>query len=159
MIEIEVTVKNLAEAFAALERGLRDATPLMKEIAFVMNDAVAENFEQGGRPTWLGKKSGGPSKLQDTGRLKSSIVRYYDQSSATVGTNVVYAAIHQLGGKTPPHTIRAKNAKALHFGNRFVKSVRHPGSKIPARPFLDMTEEDSTELELVAEKYLRGLVE
>ena len=56
------------------------------------------------------------------------------------GTNVVYARIHEEGGKTAPHEIRPKNTLALHFmlGGRevFAKVVHHPGSKIPQRSFL-----------------------
>ena len=53
---------------------------------------------------------------------------------------IVYAAIHEFGGKTRPHLIEAKNAKALHFmmdGKEvFAKYVNHPGSKIPERSYL-----------------------
>lgn len=157
MIEIRVNVDSLNDALQRLQEGLADAGPMMKEMAFVMADAVHENFEQGGRPKWLGKADGSPSKLQDTGRLKASIVQLYDPTMAMVGTNVVYAAIHQFGGKTKPHVIRPRDKKALRFNGRFAKSVNHPGSKIPARPFLAMTEEDSQELELVAQNYLRSL--
>jgi len=44
-----------------------------------------------------------------------------------VGTVTPYAIPVELG--TRPHVIRAKNAKALHFGNITVKSVNHPGTK------------------------------
>ncbi len=44
-----------------------------------------------------------------------------------VGTVVPYAIPVELG--TRPHIIRARNARALHFGNIFVKSVHHPGTK------------------------------
>jgi phage gpG-like protein len=52
-----------------------------------------------------------------------------------------YARIHQEGGKTKSHEIKARNGKALSFagrdGNRAAKkSVRHPGSEIPARPYM-----------------------
>lgn len=63
MIEIAVDVKKLDEAFAELERGLQNATPMMKEIAYIMNDSAAENFQQDDRPKWLEKKDGSPSKL------------------------------------------------------------------------------------------------
>jgi phage gpG-like protein len=53
-----------------------------------------------------------------------------------IGSNLIYAAIHQWGGKTKAHEIRARHAKALRFNGRFFKSVKHPGSEIPARPFL-----------------------
>lgn len=159
LIEIRVTVDSLEQALERLERGLHNASPMMKEMAFVMNDAVMENFENGGRPKWLGKTTGEASKLQDTGRLKSSIIQLYDPTTAIVGTNLVYAAIHQFGGKTRPHVIRPRNKKALAFNGRVVSKVNHPGSDIPARPFLALTEEDSTELELVAQNYLRNLFE
>lgn len=159
MFTIQVNADNLTSAFDTLVRGLQDAAPLMQEFSFVMTDAVAENFAQGGRPTWLGKKSGEPSKLQSSGRLRNSIVRAYDNSSATAGTNLVYGLIHQIGGKTKAHVIRAKNKKALKFGGRIVKSVNHPGSNIPARPYLALTEEDSVELESVAQKYLQRLLD
>lgn len=159
MIEIKVDASGVDDAFERLVRGLQDTTPLMREVSFVMLDAVSENFEQGGRPKWLGKKSGEPSKLQQSGRLRNSVVRAVDKTSATVGTNLVYAGIHQLGGKTKPHVIKARNKKALRFGGRFVKSVNHPGSKIPARPYLVLTEPDNVEIELVGNNYLRRLLD
>lgn len=54
---------------------------------------------------------------------------------------VPYAAIHEYGGTTRPHDIfpRSPN-KALRFmfGGKetFARIVHHPGSKIPARPYL-----------------------
>jgi phage gpG-like protein len=66
----------------------------------------------------------------------------------SVGTNLVYARIHELGGQTKPHVITPRAGKVLCFtragraaskseGNlAFARIVNHPGSKIPARPFL-----------------------
>ena len=81
--------------------------------------------------------------LTDTGRLRASITHRLGPGEVAVGTNVVYAAVHQFGGETGPRTIRARNAKALAFPGRggeiiFRKSVRHPGSKIPRRAFLGL---------------------
>ena len=56
-------------------------------------------------------------------------------TQAVIGSDRKYAAIHQLGGKTAAHKIRPKRKKALAFGGGVYKSVNHPGSKIPARPF------------------------
>jgi phage gpG-like protein len=51
-----------------------------------------------------------------------------------------YAAIHEFGGVTAAHEIRARKAAALAFMRggslAFATSVRHPGSRIPARSFL-----------------------
>lgn len=53
---------------------------------------------------------------------------------------VPYAAIQEFGGTTSPHDIRPRHGAALRFmfGGRevFAKVVHHPGSKIPARPYL-----------------------
>ena len=57
------------------------------------------------------------------------------------GSNMEYARIHQEGGKTKAHEIKARNGKALSFAGRdgkqvTRKSVKHPGSEIPARPYM-----------------------
>lgn len=96
--------------------------------------------------------------LQASGRLASSITPSHGATSAAVGTNLVYAAIHQFGGQTRPHVIQAKNAKALHFGGIFAKRVNHPGSKIPARPFLAITDADGESIQEAMVTYLRGVI-
>lgn len=117
-----------------------DASPLMGAIAGTLFDQTEANFAAEGRPKWLGiqprKGRSGGKVLQDTGRLAASITPEHGPDHAQVGTNVVYARIHQLGGRTRPHVIVARRAKALAFGGIFRKSVNHPGSVIPARPFL-----------------------
>lgn len=159
---IEIKVENAA-AVAALSR-LADAVqkraPLMRSLAGIMADAVEENFAQEGRPQWLGiqpnpRRAGGKI-LQDTGRLAASIVSSSDNDGAVVGTNVKYAAIHQFGGQTRPHLIKPRNKQALAFGGKVVKQVSHPGSTIPARPFLLLTDDDAAEIEATVEHYLRG---
>lgn len=97
--------------------------------------------------------------LQATGRLAGSITPSYDATSATVGTNLVYAAIHQFGGQTRPHVILPKNGKALRFGNVLVKRVNHPGSKIPARPYLALTETDNLAIQEAMANYLRQVID
>lgn len=181
-ILIRVDAKGLQRAFDRLEAGLRNARPLMREVAFLMADAVAENFAQGGRPTWLGLAKGGPSKLQDTGRLRNSIVQYSDATAAVVGTNLVYAAIHQFGGEIQfaprSGSVRLRtdargNLLRQGGGNRAIfardnhkraRTVRWTSEsgwtvKMPARPFLLLTEGDSLGIEAAAQKYLQGLVD
>lgn len=57
--------------------------------------------------------------------------------TSSMGSHVKYFGIHEFGGRTKAHVIRAKNGKALAFniGGKtiLVKSVNHPGSKMPAR--------------------------
>lgn len=96
--------------------------------------------------------------LQRSGRLMNSITPSSDATSATVGTNVVYAAIHQFGGETKAHVIEPRFKKALAFGGIFAKRVNHPGSKIPARPFLTLTDGDGAKIEEAMASYLRGVI-
>ena len=156
MIDHKVDCPEVDAAIAELTRASASAAPLMRRVANVMLDAVEENFAQEGRPGWAGIKRKGKI-LQSTGRLADSIVTAHDDTTAAVGTNVVYARIHNNGGTTKAHMIRPKNKKALSFNGRVVKSVRHPGSKIPARPFLKLTPDDEREIVDTAEDYLRAL--
>ena len=81
-----------------------------------------------------------------TGNLSRSINQKVTESSNSVtavvgaGENAPYARIHEYGGKTSPHIIEARNAKALAFmsGGKqiIVKRVNHPGSVMPERSFL-----------------------
>lgn len=72
--------------------------------------------------------------LIDTGELATNIHAKVVGDSLTITESPIYAAIHQFGGKIPPHTIRPKEKKALAFGGLVRRSVNHPGSVIPARP-------------------------
>ena len=61
--------------------------------------------------------------------------------TAGLGNEAVYAAIHEFGGKTSAHFIQAREADTLAFVGRdgglvFRETVFHPGSNIPARPFI-----------------------
>ena len=70
-----------------------------------------------------------------TGHLRRGITTNVGNMEVTVHTsNIKYARLVEEG--TRPHTIRAKNKKALYWegASHPVKSVRHPGSK--AKPYL-----------------------
>jgi len=65
------------------------------------------------------------------------------------GGEVKYAAIHEYGGKTSPHPIEAKNVPRLVFFWKKkgiwmrIRKVNHPGSNIPARPYLSTAMADT----------------
>ncbi len=130
--------------------------PLMNKVAGIMLDAVDENFVQDGRPAWQPLKYRDGKPLMRTGRLHGSIEPFADNDQAVVGTNVVYARIHQMGGKTRPHIIRPRNKKALYFNGRFASQVNHPGSDIPARPFLSLTDDDNDAIRQAVIDHLGG---
>lgn len=140
---------------------LDDLSPVMRAIGEILVEQTDTAFETGTSP---GGQRWSPSRrasatsgqtLIDTGRLRNSITRRLTPSSVEVGSNVVYAAIHQLGGRTGPHVIRPRRKKALAFGGRVFRSVNHPGSNIPARPFLpDEGSADMDEITATIRRYL-----
>ncbi|UGQ20399.1 phage virion morphogenesis protein [Brucella anthropi] len=91
--------------------------------------------------------------LYRTGALSRSIDYVATPDSVMIGSALVYARIHQLGG-----TIRPKTAKALAFmiGNmmRLVQSVT-----IPARRYLGLSPANQTEIVEAAEDWLKRLVQ
>ena len=147
-IQVKVEDREVREGLRELRRRGANLRPVMLEIGEIVRTSVERNFAAGGRPErWEKsgrvKKSGGQT-LSDTGRLRRSFTVEAGNDRVAVGTNVIYAAIHHFGGKTPARVITAKNGKALFWpGARHpVRSVNHPGSRIPARPFLTAQDED-----------------
>ena len=127
-------IRDLAAAAVRVNRG----GPAFKVIAVRLWRDTQDNFRQGGRwpSKWAPLKHRTGVILVKTAVLKNSISSASDANSASVGTDVKYAAVHQLG--RGPFTVTAKRGKALAFsigGNLlFRRSVHIPG--IPARPFL-----------------------
>lgn len=97
----------------------------------------------------------GTSILYQSGALANSIDYVATPDSIQVGSGLVYARIHQQGGK-----IEAKGAKALAFmvaGQfRLVQSVT-----MPARQYLGLSADNENENEIVeaAEDWLARLVQ
>ena len=141
-MQLHVTVEDgeVRAMLGKLTGRMANPTPAMRVIGEVVRTSIERNFEAGGRPDkWplSGRvKSEGGQTLTDKAILRRSFtVRAYPDR-AEIGTNVKYAAIHQLGG-----VISAKNRPYLRFkiGDRFVskKSVT-----IPARPFMMVQDDD-----------------
>lgn len=143
-IEIRIEDQELASLLFRLSQKAVNTVPLMRNIAGIMQDSVEENFEKEGRPDkWeklkpstikhRNKKGYWPGRiLQMRGELAASITSKYDKNSAIVSTNKIYAAIHQFGGDA------GRNKKV----------------KIPARPYLKLTDNDLKEIQILTENYL-----
>lgn len=154
MAELIIEVPDmLRRALERMARSVENRRPLMRAISEDMLDAVMENFAQEGRPKWLPIQRAGKI-LQNTRRLMSSIDSDADNNMAVVGTNVVYARIHNEGGTTRPHVIRPRYKQALAFNGRVVKKVNHPGSVIPERRFLSLTDDDHNTIHHTIQDYL-----
>lgn len=186
MIDIEIDNSGVVQVLKRLEKATKNRASVMQAVAGIMADAVEENFAREGRPAWQGLKPGSwlaragaltktgqvsgaryekhvrnGKILQSSGRLASSITQTSSNEGAAVGTNVKYAAIHQFGGRTKPHEIRPRNKKALAWASAGhpVRKVNHPGSEIPARPFLALDDSDMREIVETVEEYIRGMLD
>lgn len=142
-IEIKIDNKEVEKALLEIAQKTSNLRPLMKNIAGIMADSTEENFKVEGRPKWkdLSEKTKTARKktgyypgqiLQVSGQLALSVTTQYDETSAVIGSNKIYAAIHQLGGQA------GKNKKTT----------------IPARPYLKLTDDDFDEIISIVEKYL-----
>lgn len=151
MIKVNVPLQN--DAIERLIKQCENRQPLMRTISVVVKNGITDNFIKGGRPAWKPVARGGVP-LTLSGHLRDSFTEFHSNDSAGAGTNVVYAGIHNFGGKTKPHKIVAKHAKALKFGKTFRKSVNHPGSNIPKREFLKITEDEWDEIHYFVKKHL-----
>jgi phage virion morphogenesis protein len=169
MPQIRITVhdESVNKALNDLAGKVKDPSPVMKIIGEYMLRSTENRFDtQGPSPDgspWAPLKASTLKRkkhskiLTESGHLRGSI-RYQLQgpSALAIGTKRVYAAIHQLGGKTSPSVIKPKTKKALFWPGAAhpVKSVRHPGSVIPARPFLGVSAQDSTKIVGIINNYL-----
>ncbi|HQF31875.1 MAG TPA: phage virion morphogenesis protein [Hyphomicrobiales bacterium] len=120
-----------------------------------------EKTTPAGRP-WPANLAGTPI-LYRSGALAGSIDYIAGDDQVMVGSGLPYAGIHQTGGKTSPHEIRAKKGKTLAFmagGDLVYRSkVNHPGSLIPPRQYLGLSLDNEIEILDATEEWLRGLLQ
>ena len=146
-IEIKLDNKEVESRLLDLAKRSENLRPLMKNIAGIFAYSTEENFKEEGRPDKWTELSESTIKqrtknkqwpgmiLQISGQLASSVNTYYDDDSAVIGSNLEYAAIHQLGGQ----------------------AGRNKSVEIPARPYLQLTSEDFEEILSMTENFLGGL--
>ena len=165
-IQVSATNKKIAAALKRLARRTDNLRPVMERIGVFLENSVLRRFETQTAPDgtpWLRSERAElehGQTLTDTGRLRASITRVVESRSTAVGTNVVYAAIHQFGGTTPARVIKPRRKKALFWpGARHpVKSVNHPGSEIGARPFLGLSGEDEQGVLDIINNYISSAI-
>ena len=171
LIKISISDEALRAALGRIIASLADTTPTMRDLSEIMIDASARAFDKTADPAtgtpWqplsasrqrqrAHKGRSIANMLQDGGLLVGSIARPSGQGAvrdigpdhARVGTDVPYAAIHQLGGtikrEAAPMTVRLRKkngriqfAKTKHKRVRIVDTVHKAYTiTIPARPFI-----------------------
>ncbi len=144
MIDFKFT-DTFSPKLAAAQRALVNFTPAMATIADYLGSQAVLRFETETGPDgrkWQPSQraiADGGLTLTDRGHLRQSITAASDASSAIVGTNLIYARIHQFGGR-----IKAKPGRALNtpFGPRGAVTM-------PARPFLGFSAGDVAAIETI----------
>lgn len=149
--------RQIVKALDRLHAKAGRLAPAFKNIGEVVLRSTQDRFssqtDPDGRPwqrlkasTITGKSLRGHSTkiLRQRGYLADSIRYQANESGVRIGTNRIYGAIHQFGDKTKAHVIRPRNKKALAWpgGRHPARAVNHPGSLIPARPFLGLSRQD-----------------
>lgn len=145
-VTIEVDDREILEVLQQLRDRVDDLSPAMNEIVGVMRDASQQAFENEADPV-TGEKweklspvtvlmRGGDAHpiLQRSGDL-ARLQTEYGRDYAMVGSPEIYAAMQQFGGITAPNSMI-------------------PGKKIPARPFLGLSDEDEREILEILQDHL-----
>lgn len=131
-VVVEVKDGQVQAGMSALLAAGGDLTAPLNRVGAAWSGRVQTHFLAGTDPygaPWQPTIRGG-QVLVDTGRLRRSIDFQATADALAVGTNVLYAKVHQFGA-----TIVAKTAKFLRFkiGNKWVSRKQ---VTVPARPFL-----------------------
>jgi phage virion morphogenesis protein len=143
-ISVHSDIEKLHKPFEQLANLGADPAPILQKIADYGERSTRLRFRKEEAPDgsrWkesIRKRVLGGKTLTKSGLLGSSISSLVDGNQAMWGTNLEYAAIHQLGGVIEP-----KNKPALAFGMAgggfaVVKKVT-----MPARPFLGINQRDA----------------
>lgn len=144
--ELSVVADRLNELGELDKRELLDGLGALG-VSQTQERIAREKRSPDGEP-WKPNRAGTSILLQQ-GHLLGSIAHKVSGDQVSWGSNLVYAAIHQLGG-----TIRPKSAKRLVFriGNQtiFAKEVT-----IPARPYLGFSAENVMEFRETVHDWLQ----
>lgn len=199
-IDITVNVQAAKGFIEQLQGKISNMTEVMGLIGEIVQSSVEKNFEVGGRYSEDGSYKGGARRwidlaegtkkararkgkwpgpiLQVTGRLAGSFHYNAHNDRVEVGTNVVYAAIHEFGGviqraggpgKVKLRTRRGELVRqgktgrlanlAVFAGSKHAHTVRTFVGKpytitIPARPYLVVQDEDLEEISAAVQEFL-----
>lgn len=172
---ITITKNQLKSKIKGLKANLKTMKNVTSAIAVDMVSTIDENFEKQKAPTgedwaeWsentkankrLENKSNGKI-LQDTGALKRSFRSTFSNKHARVYTNSVYAKTHNFGAKIKIKPITRKNPEDtkpyLKFNTaKGVVRKKKTTVKIPARPFMGISDEKEREYIEMIVKHING---
>ncbi len=135
--------EDIERKLGKMLNGVSNLEPLMDEIGGIMVASTQDNFENSRGPdgtAWIPSKRArdeGGKTLIDRGILFSSLTHNATDDSVEWGSGMVYAGIHNDGGK----------------------AGRNKSVELPARPYLGINIGDEQEIEAAATDYLGGLLQ
>lgn len=158
MFSVELKADTLNAGLAELEANVTDWTPAMEQIGEYLVMSTKERFKAGESPegakwapkspTTLARYGARKSNRVDvrplfgpSGALSSQIFHETAPTHVSVGSNLIYAAVHQFGAGKGAFGSMA-NGSPIPWGN------------IPARPFLGLSLEDETNILALVVDYL-----
>ncbi len=110
---------------------------------------------------YAGFRHGGHSLLEGDGNLIDSLTHEVSADSVEIGSNLIYARIHQDGSGDEPVNVPAHQRRITKAFGRDLPSPVWANVKayafnqnIPARPYLGLSEDNQAELEDVIEDFL-----
>lgn len=142
---------------AAYQRS-KDLSPLMDAIGMAMEASTDERFDDEASPSgapWTksaAAKARGGKTLTDSARLRGSVTHLASADRVEIGTNLIYAGVHQSGFDGPvtisSHERRGRSGKT-HSVNSFIRDMA-----IEARPYLGIGGDDEQTIAELSADYL-----
>ncbi len=147
-ITVELDTEIICERLSRICEVVSDLTPLMDRIGASMVASTQDRFERGIAPdgtNWI--PSASPQPLLKEGHLQDSITHNPTSDHVDVGSDMIYAAVHQLGA-----VIKAKNAKLCFQAGKGMVIVEKV--EIPARQYLGLSDDDEKSILFITEQFL-----
>lgn len=148
---------GIEHALLAAHKRSLDLSPLMDQIGNAMELTTHERFEgehdpdgNPWKPSIRARTQGGKTLTKD-GHLDNSVTHASSSDSVEIGSNLIYARIHQQGGTISGKTGNLRFRLPGKLGFRSVESVL-----IPARPFLGIGGDDEETIGELTGDYLLG---
>lgn len=173
---LQVGLKDAEQALAdlgGLIARLDDPTQAFEDVGLALITSTHDRWERGVAPDgspWpksLRVKKYGGKTLKLSARLYRSITANASRTGVEIGTNVVYAAIHQFGGSIDQDArdqvlhFKVSKAGTWRFAKANKKATlaqkRRIGARtitMPARPFLGLDQDDPRTITTIFENYL-----
>jgi phage gpG-like protein len=156
LYEIQLDTLGVDQALAGLDARAGDLSPLMDDIGAYLEQMARDRIEATNVgpdgtpwPVSLRAELDGGKTLFETGRLAASLTHLAGRDFSQIGSNVIYAGVHQEGA-----IITGKGGGALVFKLPDGQLIEVASVEIPARPYLGVSDDDETEILALTADYL-----